>query len=97
MEDNIKRMYILEDMQEIESVLKNNVTDIQILRRLHRKIDSKYQACIKDWSNSLYCWIPNYGFNYELLDTDSLLENLESMLYKLSSYSMGFNNISSNI
>lgn len=29
MEDNIKRMYILEDMQEIEYVLKNNITDIK--------------------------------------------------------------------
>ena len=93
MENNIKLMYIQADMKEIEYVLNNNITNIEILKKLHRKIDSKYQACIKDWSKSLYCWVPDFGFSYDLLDTSSLIENLESMLYKLSSYSMGFNNI----
>ncbi len=95
MDNNIKIMSIQEDMKEIEAVLNNNITDIdiQILKKLHRKIDSKYQACIKDWSKSLYCWIPDFGFSYDLLDTTSLIENLESMLCKLSSYSMGFNDI----
>lgn len=41
MEDNTKRMYIPEDMQKIENVLKNNITDIKTLKNLHRKIDSK--------------------------------------------------------
>ena len=93
MDNNIKIMSIQEDMKEIEAVLNNNITDIEILKKLHRKIDSKYQACIKDWSKSLYCWIPDFGFSYDLLDITSLIENLESMLYKLSSYSMGFNDI----
>ena len=93
MENFIKSMYINDDIKEIENILNNNITDITILKRLHKKIDSKYQTCIKDWGKSLYGWIKDVGFSYEFLDSSSLIENLESMLFKLSAYSMNLNNV----
>lgn len=90
----VTNMYIISDMKEIENVLNNNVTDLNVLKRLHKKIDSKYQSCIKDWAKSMWGWNPDFGFNYEFLGESSLIDNLESMLYKLSAYSMNLNDIS---
>lgn len=90
----IINMYIINDMKEIENILNNQITDFKTLKQLHKKIDSKYQSCIKDWNKSMLGWIPNFGFNYEFLGESALIDNLESMLYKLSSYSMNLNNIS---
>lgn len=90
----VTNMYIINDMKEIENVLNSNVTDLNTLKKLHKKIDSKYQSCIKDWAKSMWGWNADFGFNYELLGESSLVDNLESMLYKLSAYSMNLNRIS---
>lgn len=92
--NKITNLSIIEDMKDIEKVLSNNIEDLSILRRLHKKIDSKYQVCIKDWYKSMYAWNQGFGFNYEMLDKSSLIENLETMLFKLSAYSMNLNSIS---
>ena len=89
--DGTVKSYIISDMKEIEDVLNNNVQDLEILKKLHRKVDGKYQTCIKDWSNSMWAWTPNFGFNYELLGVSSLIDNLQTMLYKLSAFAMNLN------
>lgn len=89
--NNVMNAYVISDMKEIEDVLNNNVQDIELLKRIHRKVDGKYQTCIKDWSNGMWAWIPQFGFDYELLDVSSLIDNLQTMLYKLSAFAMNLN------
>lgn len=67
--------------------------DEDSLKSLHMELDGKYQACIKNWDNSMYGWVKNFGFLYEFLGVSSLLHNLKIMKAKLTSYKYQVNSI----
>ena len=82
---------IMIDIAEIDKVL--NSSDVNELIRLHKYLDGKYQYCIADWGKSMYAYNPVLGFSYELLDEDSLRENLTLMKPKLDAFKHGWNAI----
>lgn len=78
------------DMQKIDEAILNGNFEEKIA--LHRKLDCKYQACIHDWGKSLWGYDDAHGFNYNnLIDDNSVKDNLNSMRAKIESFGMGFN------
>lgn len=64
--------------------------------KLHRELDGRYQACIKDWYNSLWCADSvNSIIYYNQLrrSTQSVQENLAIMKAKLETYRYQMNAI----
>ena len=57
----------------------------------YQHIDGKYQACIAGWAQSLYGCVPGYGINYEVIDVDDLIHNLQIMKPKLEGFIEGWN------
>lgn len=60
--------------------------DYNILLDIHKYIDSKYQSKVKNWGYSQYGWSNELGFNYNLIGTEDLLDNLKNMIGKLEGY-----------
>ena len=79
-----KREIIRADIEKINTALGGR--DEDHLRSVHRYIDGKYQACIARWNEGAYGFVPEYGFNYEVLDIFSMEHNLEMMKAKLESF-----------
>lgn len=77
------------DIHKIDDALQNTNPDEQ--EALHRYLDGKYQYGIADWGKSMYGYDDGYGFNYELLDTTSIIENLSTMKPKLEAFIHGWN------
>lgn len=82
------------DITRISEAITSTDRSEQTLIALHRVIDGKYQACIKDWGNSMYGYIEKHGFHYDYLGIESLLHNLELMKSKLTTYRYQVNAIS---
>lgn len=74
------------DIQSIEIMLAEMNMNEDALKKLHRELDGKYQACIQKWDTGMYNWYKPYGFSYEYLGTNSLVDNLELMKAKLTTY-----------
>lgn len=87
--DDDKKSAVRKDILKIDAALKNH--DKNELVETHRYIDGKYQACIVGWGNSQYGYIPDFGFNYEVLGVESIIANLNSMKPKLESFALGWN------
>lgn len=82
---------VITDIKRIDKI--GNMTTVELLR-LHRELDGKYQACVKDWSVGL--WGSSSDSNeiyYNLIQksTGSLYENLEMMKAKLQTFSFQMN------
>lgn len=82
---------VLADIGKIDSVSRG--TGLAELQAIHRYLDCKYQACIVDWGQSMYCYNKDFGFDYNSLDADSLIDNMISMKAKLEAFIMGWNEI----
>lgn len=77
------------------------------MKSVHMLIDGKYITCIPNLGQSMYGYINQLGFNYELLEKESLKHNLLLMKAKLQGYICDFpikttasvpqNNISVNV
>ena len=80
------------DIDLVEKALISE--DENYLREVHRTIDGKYQASIRNWGMGMYNFNPQYGFIYDCLDMESLRDNLRSMKPKLEAYLENWNCIS---
>jgi len=76
------------DIHKIQEVDKD---DIDALRQLHRYLDGKYQSCIANWGSSMWGYNKEFGFAYDMLDVQSLWENLQQMIPKIEAYGFGWN------
>ncbi len=79
---------IKEDKQKIANAKISN--DKSQIESIHKYIDGKYGAYILDWGKGMYGYSIEYGFNYELLDTESMISNLDYMCAKMEGYALGF-------
>ncbi len=62
--------------------------------RLHRELDGRYQACIKDWHLGFWGATPNgTSFFYERVG-NRVQDNLDMMKAKLETYKCGMNAVS---
>lgn len=77
---------IKNDINDIDLILNKENVNLEDLKKMHIKIDGKYQTKIKDWGKSMYNWLDSCGFDYEYCSSDSLKENLITMKYKLEGY-----------
>lgn len=80
---------VREDIERINVVIleKNEAN----LKSLHMELDGKYQYAVAGWGISMYSYNPEFGFDYKLLDTDSLIHNLTMMSSKLKGFIEGWN------
>lgn len=83
---------ILADIKKIIDVLATP-TERKLLE-VHQYIDGKYQACIAGWNQSVYGYVPGYGFNYDVICEDALIHNLHMMKPKLEAFIEGWNVVS---
>lgn len=77
---------IKNDIIEIEQLINNEQATIEDLKKLHIKIDGKYQSKIENWGKSMYNWNDEYGFDYNFAGKESIKENLYTMKNKLEGY-----------
>ena len=78
------------DIGKVEAVIQN--LDKAEMVALHRYLDAKYQECISGWGKGMYGFNDELGgFNYEMLDKDSLKDNLTLMIPKLDAFIHGWN------
>lgn len=82
------RKAILCDIQKIDGVFQKE--DITEMRKLHRYLDGKYQACIADWGQSMVGYYKS-GFDHEELSSPELMNNLLLMKSKLEAFQLGWN------
>lgn len=80
---------IRSDILKIDAVAA--VDDQAKVLKLHRYLDGKYQYCIADWGKSMWGYTAGIGFAYDVLDIDSLKENLSMMKPKLEAFLHGWN------
>lgn len=80
---------IRSDILKIDAIAK--VDDNAKVLELHRYLDGKYQYCIADWGKSMWGFTAGIGFAYDILDVDSLKENLAMMKPKLEAFMHGWN------
>lgn len=79
------------DIQCISQVLVGETDESELLK-LHRYLDGKYQVVIADWGKGMYNYNPHFGFDYNYIGKETLLDNLQLMHAKLDGYILGFNN-----
>lgn len=77
------------EIKRINEVLQRD--NEQEMLQLHKYLDGKYQECISGWGKSMYGYIPDYGFNYDVIGRESLAHNLEMMAPKLEAFFQGWN------
>ena len=75
---------VRDDINRINETLKTQSYDE--LLKIHNMIDAKYQSKIEMWGKSLYDWSEEYGFYYNCISKETLIDNLETMKNKLESY-----------
>lgn len=77
------------DISKIDAVSSSD--DYGKVLELHRYLDGKYQYCIADWGKSMWGFTEGIGFAYDILNIDSLKENLSMMKPKLEAFKYGWN------
>lgn len=77
------------DISKIDKAINHG--DINEILQLHRYLDGKYQYCIADWGKSMWGFTAGIGFAYDILDIESLKENLSMMKPKLEAFMHGWN------
>lgn len=80
---------IRSDILKIDAIAM--VDDQAKVLELHRYLDGKYQYCIADWGKSMWGFTEGIGFAYDVLEIDSLKENLSMMKPKLEAFMHGWN------
>ena len=80
---------IRSDILKIDAIAM--VDDKAKILELHRYLDGKYQCCIADWGKSMWGFTAGIGFAYDVLDVDSIKENLSMMKPKLEAFMHGWN------
>ena len=80
------------DIQKIKEALAKGVDQEQLLE-LHRTLDGRYQVAIKDWEKGMYNCNLRLGFDYDYIDEDTLIHNLQLMKAKLEGFILGFNGV----
>lgn len=84
-----KKDRIYEDIKLIEDALKSS--DEEYVKDVHKRIDGRYQACIKKWVNGLYAYDLQHGMSYHSVSLGSLKENLSVMKPKLEAFADDLN------
>lgn len=84
-----KKDRIREDMVAIDKAIESH--NQKMILQTHQHIDGKYQACIAGWPHSMRGYIPEYGINYDVLDVEDLVHNLQIMKPKLEGFIEGWN------
>ena len=90
-----KRDRIRTDIAMIEKALESG--NEKIMLQAHQYIDGKYQACISGWNQSVFGYVPGYGFNYDVIGEESLEHNLKMMKPKLEGFIEGWNTIAAQV
>lgn len=85
LQNQIKRD-IKNDINEIANVVNNEKVSFEQLKKLHIKMNGKYQTKIENWGKSMYNWRDRHGFDYNYIGIESLSENLYTMKSKLEGY-----------
>lgn len=83
---------IRRDIQKIDAAIQSS--DLIEIRNLHRYLDGKYQAGISCWGEGMYGYTEGLGFNLDILDCNSIRDNLLAMKPKLEAFIYGWNAIS---
>ena len=89
--DRERKLSTQEDIAKIREVIDSD--NIKTMEEIHREIDAKYQAVIRDWGLSMNCYNPNLGFDLYGIHKDELVQNLKMMIAKLEAYIWGNNMI----
>ncbi len=89
-EKRFKRI-VGEDICKIDEALQSN--DYNQMKKTHREMDGKYQACVRDWGKSMKYFDPKYGFAYGKLEMQNLSDNLELMKSKVFAFGERWNNV----
>ena len=90
--EDARKNTVTTDIEKINKALENN--SYELLLTTHQYIDGKYQVCVAGWNQSVFGFIPGCGFNYEVLDHESLIHNLQMMQAKLDGFLEGWNIVS---
>lgn len=80
---------IMIDIRSIDRALAEG--DESEIIRIHRYIDGKYQHCIAEWGKSMYGYTDSFGFAYDMLSKEALIDNLSMMKPKLEAFIHGWN------
>lgn len=75
---------IRSDIKKIDGVLQKS--DFNEMESLHRYLDAKYQHVIAEWGKGMYGYNLEHGFLYDILDPDSIINNLYTMKPKLEAF-----------
>ena len=77
------------DIEQLSNV--DNLSEKDLLT-LHRKMDGRYQVCIKDWFKGFWgADLEGKHISYNYLDSSSILENFASMIGKLEAFQYQMN------
>lgn len=76
------------DINNINGVIEAD--DENKLHEMHVYLDGKYSSYIPNWGMSTYGYNSKLGYNYGVLDKDSLIHNLSVFKAKLSGYLCDF-------
>ena len=93
----VEFLQIIENDIDRISLLIDSPASEETFISLHMELDGKYQACIKNWDNSMYGWVRNFGFSYDIMGVVSLLHNLKMMQAKLTTYKFQVNAVTNRI
>ena len=93
----VEFLQIIENDIDRISLLIDSPASEETFISLQMELDGKYQACIKNWDNSMYGWVKNFGFSYDIMGVVSLLHNLKMMQAKLTTYKFQVNAVTNRI
>lgn len=87
--DEERRKKIIDnDIESIDQAIISG--DAEQMKLVHISIEGKYAAYIHNFGMSMYGYNEQFGFNYELIDEESLKHNLTLMKARIEGYSRDF-------
>ena len=82
---------VSKDIERLSNI--SNLSEEELFT-LHREIDGRYQACVKDWFKGFWGSSNDGSFiHYKYLDTSSILDNFVLMKAKLETFQYQMNAI----
>ena len=93
----VEFLQIIENDIDRISLLIDSPASEETFISLHMELDGKYQACIKNWDNSMYGWVKNFGFSYDIMGAVSLLHNLKMKQAKQTTEKFQVNEVTNRI
>ncbi len=79
---------VTSDLDFIDCAIASD--DEEQMKSAHMLIDGKYSNCIPNIGKGMYGYNDQFGFNYELIEKESLKHNLSMMHSKLQGYICDF-------